>query len=102
MYPMKNVQAVLLISANVELCIWISTSGEGFHNFFRSNLYSNRTLPFTSCDCIYAAVYHNGIDQVENEFVTTLFQDISRHQWRWRANLYTFTLFWGMFIQVFA
>ena len=27
---MKNVQAVLLISADVELCLRISTSGEGF------------------------------------------------------------------------
>ena len=31
----RNVQAVLLISADVELYLWISTSGEGFQNLLR-------------------------------------------------------------------
>ena len=35
MHPVKNVQAVLLISADVELCLRISTSGEGFQNLLR-------------------------------------------------------------------
>ena len=57
MYPVKNVQAVFLISADVELlCLRISIFGEGFQNLFRYNLYSNRTLPLTLCDCIYVAV----------------------------------------------
>ena len=43
MYPIKNVHAVLLISANVELCLRISTSGEGFQNLLRSKCSSNRT-----------------------------------------------------------
>ena len=56
MYPMKNVQAMLLISADVELCLRITTSGEGFHNLLRYNLYNNRTLLLTSSDYIYVAV----------------------------------------------
>ena len=35
MYPVKNVQAVLLISADVELCLRISTSGEGLKKNWR-------------------------------------------------------------------
>ena len=35
MYPMNSIQAVLLISADVELCLRISTSGEGFENLLR-------------------------------------------------------------------
>ena len=35
MYPVKNVQALLLNSADVELCLQISTSGEGFQNLLR-------------------------------------------------------------------
>ena len=35
MYPMKKFKAVLLISADVELCLQISTSGEGFQNLLR-------------------------------------------------------------------
>ena len=35
MYPMKNIQAVLLIFADVEVCLQISTSGEGFQNLLR-------------------------------------------------------------------
>ena len=31
-YPVKDVQAVPLISADVELCLQISTSGECFQN----------------------------------------------------------------------
>ena len=45
MHPMKNVQAVLLISADVKLCLQISTSGEGFQNLLRQNVHSNQTLP---------------------------------------------------------
>ena len=35
MYLMKCVQSVLLISADVEVCLQISTSGEGFQNLIR-------------------------------------------------------------------
>ena len=76
MYPMKNVQAVLLIFADVELYLRIFISGEGLQNFFRYNFYGNQTLLLTSCDCIYVAVWFNGIDQVENELVAKFFKDI--------------------------
>ena len=59
MYPTKSVQAVLLISVDVELCFGVSSSGEGFLNLLRSNLYStpcNKILVLTSCDCIDVAV----------------------------------------------
>ena len=72
---MKNVQAVLLIFANVEFRLWISTSGEGFQNLLRKNWYNNRTLPLTSCDCIYVAVWYNWIEQMENEFIAKFLQD---------------------------
>ena len=55
MYPLKNVQAVLLISADVELCLRIFISGEGFQNLLRKNVYNNRALLLTSCDYIYVA-----------------------------------------------
>ena len=32
MYPMISVQAVLLISVDVELCLRISTSGDAYYN----------------------------------------------------------------------
>ena len=35
MYPVKNVQVVLLISADVESCLLISTSGKDFQNLLR-------------------------------------------------------------------
>ena len=35
MFPVNNVQAVLLISADVELCLRIPTSGEVFENLLK-------------------------------------------------------------------
>ena len=55
MYPMKNVQAVLLISADIivftDFHIW-----RRFSEFIEKNVYSNQTLLLTLCDCIYIAV----------------------------------------------
>ena len=81
MYPMKNVQALLFISADVELCLRISTPGEGFQNLLRENLYSNQTLLLTSCDCIY------------------LFLQTSMAM---EGELVHFSLFRGMFIMEFT
>ena len=35
MYPVKSVQAVIFISADVELCLRISTHGEVLQNLLR-------------------------------------------------------------------
>ena len=108
MYPMKNVQAALLISVDVELCLRISTSGDGFQNFLKK-IVLYRILLLTSLD-IYVAVWFNGIDQVENEFVAKFVQDIDddvllqlflETSMAMEGELVHFNLFRGMFVLMF-